>query len=104
MRVIILPEAEGDIDETAAFYEEQEPGLGTEVYRFRRGEIDTLSTTAGIHRKRGRFRAMVVLGRFPYFIVMYRKSEQAAEVCAVIDARRDLEWNAQWNAQLLAGR
>lgn len=94
MKIVILPEAEGDLDDIATFYDEQEGGLGAEVYAFLRDEIDGLKLTAGTHRLRGRYHAMVVLGRFPYFIVMYRMTERAAEVCAVIDCRRDPEWNA----------
>ena len=94
MRIVILPEAEADIDRIAAFYDGQQDGLGTEVYRFLRDEIDTLMMTAGTHRIRGRFHAMVVLGRFPYFLVMYRMASQTVEVCAVIDCRRDPEWNS----------
>jgi plasmid stabilization system protein ParE len=94
MTVITLPEARDDLIEIALFYEEIEGGLGIEVYEFLEKQIDALSETGGMHRKIGALHRLVVLGRFPYFAVFYRVNSNAAEVCAVIDCRRDPEWNS----------
>ncbi|TDU67292.1 plasmid stabilization system protein ParE [Prosthecobacter fusiformis] len=99
-QVLILPLALADLEEAAEFYDEQEPGLGIEVYAFLKQCLLSLRQTAGLHRqKRGIYR-YVVLGRFPYYSVYYRLEAGIALIAAVIDNRRD----PQFNEDLLKSR
>lgn len=91
MKIVILPEALRDLQETAHFYDDQEPGLGIEVYQFLETEIEGLKHSAGIHPMRFHQHRMVVRGRFPYFCVYYRVLDGTAFVNAVTDQRRDPE-------------
>lgn len=89
MKLIILPDALLDMEETAQFYNTQEPGLGIEVYQFLEAELAGLQHTAGIHPKRWEQHRMVVLGRFPHFCIYYRLQNETVFVNAVADQRRD---------------
>lgn len=92
-QVLILPLALADLDEAAEFYDEQEPGLGSEVYAFLKQHLLGLRHTAGLHpQKQGVYRD-VVLGRFPYYSVFYRLEAGVAIIAAVIDNRRDPQFN-----------
>jgi len=92
-KIIILPEAESDLDEIAEFYEDQEPSLGTEVYEFLKERIDELRVTGGLHPIRHQMHRLVVLGRFPYFTVHYRQMSDTITVLMVLDQRRDPHYN-----------
>lgn len=91
MNVVILPDALHDMEEAAYFYDDQQPGLGVEVYQFLEAEIDQLKHIAGIHPLRFNQFRMVVRGRFPYFCIYYRQQNDTVFVNAVADQRRDPE-------------
>lgn len=92
-QVLILPHARADLDEAAEFYNEQELGLGNEVYAFLKQRLLDLGQTAGQHpQKQGVYR-YVVLGRFPYYSIFYRLEAGVAIIAAVIDNRRDPKFN-----------
>lgn len=92
-QVLILPDARADLDEAAEFYDDLEPGLGSEVYHFLRQQLLGLGSTAGLHPKNHGVYRYVVRGRFPYYIAYYRFEADLVTVAAVIDCRRDPEFN-----------
>ncbi|SKB07255.1 hypothetical protein SAMN02745166_04666 [Prosthecobacter debontii] len=94
-KIIIIPEAQVDLEEIAEFYEEQELGLGAEVYEFLETHIDALLITGGLHPIHHRMHRLVVLGRFPYFTVHYRLINDGIVVLMVLDQRRDPLYNLQ---------
>ncbi len=85
MKIIILPGAQADLLEAAAFYDEQEGGLGIQVYQFLENEIDQLDGLAGSHPIRFNHHRKVVRGRFPYFCIYYKLQGDTVFVNAVTD-------------------
>ena len=91
MRVTVDLAAEADIAEAADFYDQQEPGLGTEVEEFLINCLGRLATLAGIHpNSRGIYRQVISRGRFQHFVVYYEiLADSGVLVRAVQDHRRD---------------
>lgn len=94
-RVLILPEELSDLDEAAEFYEDQETGLGQQVYEFLCEKMGNLAKSAGTHPQKDGIHRCVVLGRFPYYCIYYRLSSGFATVVAIVDNRRDPEFNKE---------
>lgn len=93
-QVDIHPDALADIVTTAAWYEEQQPGLGSDFTRTVCHAINTLPVNPLIYRIRERRRNIrwFIPPRFPYRIV-YRVRGDWITVAAVIhSARHDREW------------
>ena len=92
--VVVRPEAEGDIAEAAAWYDEQQPGVGDEFSDAIEAAIDTLAVTPLIHAIRIRRKSMrwFVAPRFPYKII-YRIEGDSVVVFAVVHtSRHDRAW------------
>ena len=90
----IRPDAMVDIESTAIWYDEQQPGLGANFVRTVREAIDTLPANPLIYRARNRRRDVrwFFPPRFPYRIV-YRVRDELITVVAVIhSARREQHW------------
>ena len=86
-RVIVLSEAEDDLDAGEDFYEKQLEGLGLHFLENLRNDLRLLSVHGGSHRKvYGFHRALSK--RFPYAI-FYRVNGDTVSVYAVLDCRRD---------------
>lgn len=87
-RLIIRPEAEAEIAEAFAWYEERKPGLGHEFLAeihsvFREVERNPLRHAEIYHKAR---RALT--RRFPYK-VFYLFEDENVEVIGVVHAKRD---------------
>ncbi len=90
----IRPDALADIESTASWYDEQQPGLGADFVRTVRGAIHTLPANPLIYRVRDWRRNVRWFSspRFPYRIV-YCVREELITVFAVIhSARQDRHW------------
>lgn len=87
MRILLLPEAERDLEIGADFYESQKAGLGVYFNDCLASDIESLKLYAGIHEKyRGFYRSLSK--RFP-FSIYYKLNEDLVEIFAVLDARQD---------------
>ncbi len=96
--VSMLEEAVEDVLVGKQFYEESEEGVGTYFAASALADITSLGIYAGIHSSHfGYFR--LLMKRFP-FAVYYRKEQDAVEVIAVLDMRR----NPKTLRSILAGR
>ena len=92
MKLQLTTLAESDLDDAAAFYEDQEAGLGDEVVNFLLAQIHELEHFAGIHRKKRATYQWVTRGKFPYYVIYYRIMDETVLVEAVLDHRRDPKW------------
>lgn len=97
-RLEIRPQAQADIAEAAAWYEERQPGLGERFTREVVVAIEALLPNPLIYRLRNRrLGARWCFPRsFPYRIV-YRFAEEVVTVVAVIHAARH---NRHWRGCL----
>jgi len=87
MRILLLPEAERDLEIGADFYESQKAGLGVYFNDCLASDIESLNLYAGIDEKyRGFYRSLSK--RFP-FSIYYKLNEDVVEIFAVLDARQD---------------
>jgi plasmid stabilization system protein ParE len=100
MKIVFHDQAKTDLDKAAAFYEQQEKGLGREVYSFLAKQIEQLPDRAGTHLFLGHCYRAVLQGRFPYYLVFYQIEGQQLRILAVLDGRR----NPRRNQQLLDKR
>jgi plasmid stabilization system protein ParE len=91
MRVAILDKAEDDLVEGFHFYQRQQPGLGHYFLESLYADIQSLHTSAGIHRKVHRRYHRLVAKRFP-FAVYYAVVDDTVLIHAVVDCRRNPTW------------
>ena len=92
--LVIRQDALEDIERTAEWYEEREPGLGTIFTRTILQAIDALHTNPLIYRQRDRRRHVrwFLPPRFPHRII-YKVQDELITVFAVIHAaRHDRNW------------
>lgn len=88
--VIVLDDAAEDVKCGLLFYDRIEPGVGEYFKQSILADLERLSFLHGIHSKHfGLFR--MIAGRFP-FGIYYRDTDQATEVIAILDLRRDPVW------------
>ena len=90
MIIIILPSAKEDLAEGFAFYEKQEPGLGSYFLESLFSDIDSLRIYTGVHRKIFGYHRLLSK-RFP-FAVYYSVEAETINIRAVLDCRRDPAW------------
>jgi hypothetical protein len=83
----ILPRAREDLVGGFHFYEQQEQGLGRYFRESLFADIESLRTTAGVHRRVLGYHRLVSK-TFPYAIY-YAVSGDAAQVHAIFDCRSD---------------
>ena len=91
MRIEILDQAERDLVEGFRFYEEQGEGLGSYFLTNLYADIESLHSSAGIHRKPYKHYHRLLSRRFP-FAVFYTVREDAVFIRAVLDCRRNPAW------------
>jgi len=86
MKIRLLPEAERDLEVGADFYEAQQKGLGAYFLSCLISDIESLRTTAGVHRK---FYGLHRLfsKRFP-FAIYYQFNGDWIEIISVLDSRQ----------------
>jgi hypothetical protein len=90
MKVEILPEAKFDLNEAYWFYERLNEGLGEYFLSSVESDILGLRFFRGHHMQVGRYFRLVA-DKFP-FSIFYTLQEDAIQVHAVIDQRRDPAW------------
>ena len=99
----LSPAAEDDLHDAAAWYDDQQPGLGDTFLRsidacFARIERFPRGFPADANQIRS-----ALLRRFPY-VVLFRLGEERIEVIAVWHGRRDPEgWKARLGACAVEG-
>ena len=91
MRILILDEAERDLEEGRQFYEAQREGLGAYFLDTLFSDIDSLQLYAGLHRLFFGQYHRLLSKRFP-FAVYYTRSEDTVFIHAVLDCRRRPSW------------
>ena len=88
VEVRLRPEAERDLSDASAWYEEQRPGLGQEFLARVLNVFDTLAASPFMYPVHYRQTRRAVLQRYP-FGVYYQIDEFGVVVVAVIHASRD---------------
>ena len=98
-RLEFRPQVSGDVVAAAAWYEEQEPGLGAEFAFAVQKRLNELLQNPLLPRLRDQLRGVrwVYPRRFPYRII-YRVSGQTVLVIAVVPAaRHERHWKKRMN-------
>lgn len=90
MKLRILSLAEGDLLDGFAFYERQQPGVGSYFLDALYSDIESLRLYAGIHRHVYGYRRALAK-RFP-FGIYYDVNREEIRVWRVLDCRRDPRW------------
>ena len=86
--LIVNPEAEADLADATAWYDDQKPGLGDELLGCIQEVFDRLRQTPGLYGKVFQDLRLASVRRFPY-VVVYRIDEDQITVVAVYHTRRD---------------
>lgn len=90
MRIEILDEAEKDLVDGFAFYEQQSKGLGDYFLDSIFAEVESLHLYAGIHALHFGYHRLLAK-RFP-FAIYYRVENDTVQVYAILDCRRNPAW------------
>ena len=90
MKIDVLKEAEEDIIDGFAFYERQSKGLGDYFLDSIFSDIESLHIYAGIHSVHFGYHRLLAK-RFP-FAIYYKVEDEAVQVYAILDCRRDPAW------------
>jgi hypothetical protein len=88
--VLVLKDAETDLEKGKEFYDKRESGVGDYFWDSLLSDIESLVIFAGIHKKEFNFHCMFTK-RFPYAIYYYINSD-VAYVVAVLPIRRNPVW------------
>ena len=87
MRVELRVEAHEDLANAAAFYEDQQEGLGDYFIGCPFADLESLESQAGVHKVvNGLHRKLAE--RFP-FAIYYRVTDPVIEFVAILDCQRD---------------
>lgn len=87
IEVVLLPEAEDDVSDAAAFLEQRVPGLGERLVGEVERALARLAANPSLGPHLGRDVHKLSVRRFPYNLV-YRISPERATVLAVAHHRR----------------
>lgn len=90
-KIVVLEEADEDIEQGRKFYDLQEIGVGDYFEDTILSDIESFGLFHGIHSKHFGFHRLLS-ERFP-FGIYYRETPAANEVLAILDLRRDPAWN-----------
>ena len=90
MIVLISDDAEIDLADGVAFYDQHGPEIGDHFCSSLLADVQSLSVVGGVHAKRFGYYCMAAK-RFPYAIY-YTIDETTAFVVAILDERRDPKW------------
>ena len=88
--ILILSEAEADLEDGRSFYENQVQGVGEYFWDSLLSDIGSLIIYAGVHSKVNGYYRMPSK-RFPYSIY-YDLNDNTAYVIAVLPERRNPNW------------
>ena len=93
-RVLLRPEAEGDIADGATWYEDQGAGLGREFVEAIFYAVDALSVNPLLASRRHRRRNIrwVFPDRFPYRIIYEVANDKVLVISVLHAARHDRHW------------
>jgi toxin ParE1/3/4 len=86
--LIVNPEAEADLAEAKAWYDERRTGLGDDLILCVEEVFERIRRTPGLYGKVFQDLRLALLRRFP-FAVVYRDDEDQITVVAVYYTRRD---------------
>lgn len=90
MRIELLDEAEKDLVDGFAFYEQQSKGLGDYFLDSIFSDVESLHLYAGIHALHFGYHRLLAK-RFP-FAIYYRVENDTVRVYAILDCRRNPAW------------
>ncbi len=94
-RFLVEPEAEAELEEAFAWYEERAPGLGNEFMRAIRASFAT------IHRAPEQFMRVrhdirrALVRRFPYAVYYVAEPEQISVIAIVHTRRHPRRWQSR---------
>ena len=88
--ILLLKEAEEDLEEGRQFYDEQEAGVGDYFWDSLLADIESLIIQAGVHQQAYGLHRMLAK-HFPY-AVYYQIFDGKAYVVAVLPVRRSPTW------------
>ncbi len=94
-RFLVEPEAEAELEEAFAWYEERVPGLGSEFTRADRALFATISRNP---EQCGRVRhdiCRALVRRFPYAVYHVAEPEQTSVIAVVHTRRHPRRWQAR---------
>lgn len=86
--LIVNPEAEADLADARAWYEDQRPGLGDHFLLCVEEVYEGVRRTPGLYGKVFEELRMATVRRFPYAVV-YRADEDQITIVAVYHTRRN---------------
>jgi plasmid stabilization system protein ParE len=89
--LIVNPEAEADLADAKAYYDQRSPGLGDDFILCVEEVFDRLQRTPGLYAKVFQDLRLALIRRFPYAVI-YRIDEEQVTVVAVYHTRRDPRW------------
>lgn len=87
MNVVVLEDAEADLESGRTFYDRREAGVGDYFVASLLSDLSSLALYAGIHKKHFGFHR-ILSKRFP-FASYYELEGNTAFVYAVLDMRQD---------------
>lgn len=90
MNVIVSSEAERDLSDGIAFYDQHGSDVGDHFRDSLVADLKSLAVLGGVHAKRFDYHCMAAK-RFP-FAIYYTLVGSTVSVIAILDERRDPEW------------
>lgn len=86
--LIVNPEAEADLSEAMAWYEQRRPGLGQDLLARVADVFDRIQRSPELHSKAFRDLRLALVRHFPY-VVVYRLDDDQITIIAVYHTCRD---------------
>jgi plasmid stabilization system protein ParE len=94
-KLFFAPEAERDLAEAFAWYEEQRPGLGEELLRCIEACIEAIRRTPGIHSVVHESYRRGLVRRFPYAVFYEYRNERIIVIAVFHTARDPNKWRGR---------
>ena len=88
LRLVVRPEAQGDLLAARAWYDQQRPGLGDDFSDAAEELLDRIAATPKLYPATLKDVRRAKLRRFPY-IVYYRMLADCVEVIAIVHGSRN---------------
>lgn len=90
MKIVVSCDAERDLSDGIAFYDQNGTEIGDYFRRSLLADLQALTVLGGIHSKRFGYHCMPAK-RFP-FAIYYTMIDLTVSVVAILDERRDPDW------------